>query len=135
MTLSDTTSRVQLAYDAAADFYDHPVLSFWPYFGSRTVAMAGLNPGDAVLDVCCGAGASAIPAARSVWPGGSVLGVDLSASLVNLARAKASRLGLSNLEFRHADFASTPLPVGGFDAVLCVFGVFFFQDISGAMRR
>jgi SAM-dependent methyltransferase len=94
-----------------------------------------VRPGDAVLDICCGSGASAIPAAHAVFPEGSVLGVDLSESLLELASAKVERCGLHNVEFRAGDFETLPLPVGGFDAVLCVFGIFFFPDMTAMLRR
>lgn len=82
------------AYNAASDFFDHPVNSFWNRFGQETVDRLGLTAGQSVLDVCCGTGASAIPAARYVGSEGSVLGVDLAENLIALAQAKASREGL-----------------------------------------
>jgi SAM-dependent methyltransferase len=84
-----------------------------------------------VLDLCCGAGGSAIPAARSVGPNGSVLAVDLAMPLLELARAKAAREHLTNVEFRAGDATRTGLPSESFDAVVCVFGVFFAQDMPG----
>src|SRR5262245_7343131 len=87
-------------YAATADHFDDPALSFWDRYGRRTVARAGLRPGDRVLDACCGTGASALPAAHEVGPDGHVLGLDLSAPMLALARAKAHRQGLSNVEFR-----------------------------------
>ena len=84
-----------------------------------------------MLDLCCGAGGSALPAARAVGPEGRALGVDLAAPLLELARAKAARERLTNVEFRHGDATRTGLPNASFDAVLCVFGVFFAQDMPG----
>jgi len=45
------------------------------------------------------------------------------------ARARAAEEGLANIEFRPGDATRTGLPDGGFDAVVCVFGVFFAWDI------
>jgi SAM-dependent methyltransferase len=87
-----------------------------------------------VLDVCCGSGASAIPAAQAVGPRGRVLGVDLAANLLALAREKASALELSNLDFRTDDLLELGLPDASFDAVVCVFGVFFVPDMPAAVR-
>jgi ubiquinone/menaquinone biosynthesis C-methylase UbiE len=78
--------RASATYNAAADFYDHPVNAFWNRYGRRTVTRLVLAPGARVLDVCCGSGASALPAAEAVGPGGSVLGVDLAERLLELAR-------------------------------------------------
>ncbi len=87
------------AYGAAADHYRQPALSFWDRFGAATVTRLRLAPGGMVLDLCCGAGASAIPAARAVGPAGRVLGIDVAAPLLELARARAADEGLANIEF------------------------------------
>jgi ubiquinone/menaquinone biosynthesis C-methylase UbiE len=53
-----------------------------------------------------------------------VIGIDVAEPLLKLARAKAAGEGLANVEFHHGDAIRTGLPPGGFDAVVCVFGVF-----------
>jgi SAM-dependent methyltransferase len=58
-----------------------------------------------------------------------VLGIDVAAPLLELARDRAAREGLANIEFRQGDASATGLPDGGFDAVVCVFGVFFAADM------
>jgi SAM-dependent methyltransferase len=88
-----------------------------------------------VLDLCCGAGASAIPAAHAVGPAGRVLGIDAAAPMLELARAKAARQGLANIEFRCGDASRTGLADGSFDAVVCVFGVFFAPDMAAFMQE
>jgi SAM-dependent methyltransferase len=122
-------------YAATADHFDDAALSFWDRYGRRTVARVGLRPGARVLDACCGTGASALPAAHDVGPDGHVLGIDLSEPALALARAKAHRQGLSNVEFRAADVEHTQLPSHSFDAVQCVFGVFFLPDITAGIRE
>ena len=121
-------------YNASADRYDDPANSFWERFGSETVDRLGLRPGARVLDVCCGSGASAIAAAQAVGPDGSVLGVDLAERLLERARAKASDRGLRHAEFRLGDLRDLGLPEGHFDAVACVFGIFFVDDMPAALR-
>lgn len=134
MTAEDARARAAATYNKAADCYDDPANVFWDRFGRRTVERAGLLPGQNTLDVCCGSGASAIPAAEIVGPGGSVLGVDLSERLVELARAKAKDRGLRNIEFRVGDMLDLRLPEAHFDAVVCVFGIFFVPDMAEAVR-
>src|SRR5690349_23534118 len=119
------TARAQAAYHAAADHYDQPALAFWNRFGRATVSRLGLRRGARVLDVCCGSGASALPAAEAVGPAGSVLGIDLAEDLLALARAKAAARGLGNAEFRVGDMLALGLAPAQFDAVVCVFGIFF----------
>src|SRR5215475_2290955 len=127
--LSEHARRAARIFGAAADHYGLPPLSFWDRFGAATVSRLRPAAGASVLDLCCGAGASAIRSAHAVGPGGAVLGIDVAAPLLALARDRAAREGLANIEFRHGDASATGLPDGGFDAVVCVFGVFFAPDM------
>lgn len=128
--LGEHAHRAALAYGAAADHYALASLGFWDQFGSATVARLRLAPGDAVLDLCCGHGASAIPAARAVGVTGRVLAIDVAEPLLELARLRAAGEGLGNVEFRLGDATCTGLADGCFDAVVCVFGVFFAADMT-----
>jgi ubiquinone/menaquinone biosynthesis C-methylase UbiE len=115
----ENARRAAATYGAAVDHYDRPALSFWDRFSAATVSRLPLAPGDRVLDLCCGAGASALPAARAVGAAGRVLGIDVAAPLLAMARDRAAAQGLANIEFRHSDATGTGLPDGGFDAVVC----------------
>jgi SAM-dependent methyltransferase len=134
-TEADLKAASAATYAATADHFDDPALSFWDRYGRRTVSRVALRPGARVLDACCGTGASALPAAHDVGPDGHVLGIDVSEPALALARAKAHRQGLSNVEFRAADVEHTHLPSHSFDAVLCVFGIFFLPDIAAGIRE
>ena len=125
--------RAAFTYNAAADFYDASPLSFWDYFGRRTIELASLSSGSRVIDVCCGAGASALPAAKAVGPTGSVIGVDLAKQLLESARTKAIQRRLDNIEFEIGDMLAMRFPVASFDAVVCVFGIFFVPDMAMAV--
>jgi ubiquinone/menaquinone biosynthesis C-methylase UbiE len=125
------SERAARTYTAAADHYLRPALGFWDRWGAATVARLPLSSNDAVLDVCCGAGASALPAARAVAPAGSVLGIDLAQPLLALAQQRAANLGLTNVSFQECDATASGLPSDSFDAVVCVFGVFFAADMPG----
>jgi len=133
-TPADVKTRAAAAYNAAADSYDAAANTFWQRYGTRTVERLALPKGARVLDVCCGSGASALPAARQVGASGSVLGVDLAADLLELARAKAAAANLSNIEFRIGDMLDLRLPDAQFDAVVCVFGIFQVPDMTAAAR-
>jgi ubiquinone/menaquinone biosynthesis C-methylase UbiE len=134
-TPEEAKQKAAAAYNAASDFYDHPVNSFWERYGRGTVARLRINPGARLLDVCCGSGASAIPGAEAVGPQGFVLGVDLAEDLLKLGRAKAKDRDLNNIEFRVGDMLDLQLTAMGFDAVICVFGIFFVPDMQGAVRE
>jgi SAM-dependent methyltransferase len=123
-------ARIVATYTAAADHFD--ALPFWHEYGRRTVERMQLAPGERVLDLCCGTGASALPAARAVGPSGAVLGVDLTPSLVAQARARAAAAGLTQARFEVADVETLMLAPSSFDAV---FGLFFVDDMAGLLRR
>ncbi|HKQ76471.1 MAG TPA: class I SAM-dependent methyltransferase [Blastocatellia bacterium] len=135
ITKEEARAKATATYNAASDHYDNPALSFWDRYGRRTVERLSLQSGASVLDVCSGSGASALPAAERVAPEGRVLAVDLAEGLVDLARAKAMRSDLSNIEFRVGDFEELGLPDNSFDAVICVFGIFFVPDMPKAVRE
>ncbi|MFQ5800073.1 MAG: class I SAM-dependent methyltransferase [Bacteroidota bacterium] len=117
-------------YNAAADHYDDAPLAFWDLYGRRTVQRLDLAPGSSVLDVACGTGASALPSAELVGPKGKVVAVDLAERLLELGRAKAASRGLENIEFQVGDMTDLGFPDEHFDAVVCVFGIFFVADME-----
>ena len=120
-------------YTRAADTFD--TLPFWHHYGRRTAELAALRPGERVLDLCCGTGASALPAARAVGPTGSVLGVDLTPALIAVAHANAARDGLPQARFETGDVTALAVAPGSFDVVVSVFGLFFLDDMPGMLQR
>lgn len=126
-------ARIVATYTAAADHFD--TLPFWHEYGRRTVERLALRPGERVLDLCCGTGASALPAARAIGPSGAVMGVDLTPSLVAQARTLTTAEGLTQARFEVADVETLAQAPSSFDAVLSVFGLFFVDDMAGLLRR
>jgi ubiquinone/menaquinone biosynthesis C-methylase UbiE len=133
--LNETKAKAAAAYNAASDLFDHPANTFWDRFGRNTINRLDLKSGASVLDVCCGSGASALPAAEQVGHAGHVVGIDVAEKLLNLASAKAKNKGLKNVEFRLGDMLDTGFADASFDAVVCVFGIFFVPDIPAAIRE
>ena len=134
-TLDAAKAKAAATYNAAADHFDDPPLAFWGRIGSRTVQGLNLEPGQRVLDVGCGSGASALPAALAVGAEGRVIGIDLAENLLALATHKAARLGLENVAFRQADMTEPDYPDASFDAVVCVFAIFFVPDMEAQIAR
>jgi ubiquinone/menaquinone biosynthesis C-methylase UbiE len=97
--------------------------------------IAGLRPGDRVLDVASGTGEPAIPAARRVGATGSVLGIDFVEEMLETAREKARGQGVANVEFRTASIDTIDLPPRAFDAATIRFGLMFMPDPVGALVR
>src|ERR1700757_4335091 len=117
--------RAATTYNAAADHFDDEPLGFWSQYGASTVERLALCPGARVLDVGCGTGASALPAASRVGPTGKVIAVDLAKRLLEIAGKKAGSRNLDNVEFRFGDMEQLGYPDRHFDALICVFAIFF----------
>ncbi len=83
-------------------------------------------PGETVLDIGCGCGFTAIELARRVVPGGRVLGVDLSAPMLERARERAP--ADLPIEFTLADATVYPFQAAGADLLFSRFGVMFFAE-------
>src|SRR5262249_24093667 len=100
LTAVELKTRIASAYNAALDRYGQSALSHRDRFGQRVVELTTLRPGEYVLDVCCGVGSSALPAARAVAPNGRVIGVDVAATR-SLARGnERQQRGLPTPSFR-----------------------------------
>jgi len=104
-------------------------------FGERALARAAARPGERVLDVGCGCGATSLALARAVGTQGGVTGVDISKPMLGRAGERAREAGLVNLSFREADAQSADLGVGAFDLVFSRFGVMFFADPPAAFAN
>jgi ubiquinone/menaquinone biosynthesis C-methylase UbiE len=106
----------------------------WDPLGRAYVDVVSPAPGDHVLDVCCGAGASAIPAGRAVGPAGLVNAVDLATGLVESGRRRAEAEGLGHVRFHVADVTSWTAPEP-YDLIQCGYGIFFLPDMDASARR
>jgi SAM-dependent methyltransferase len=87
---------------------------------------AMLRPGQSVLDIGCGTGISSRKAAAAVGPDGQVLGLDISAPMLERARAKFPDVG--TLRFVVADAAEYDFGADRYDHLISRFGVMFFAD-------
>lgn len=97
------------------------------------LAAAAPRDGEAVLDIGCGAGETALAADAAVGDAGHVIGLDVSAPLLARARDRAGALG-SAAEFIAADAASWA-GEQGFDLIMSRFGVMFFADPAAALAH
>jgi SAM-dependent methyltransferase len=97
--------------------------------------VAGLQPGQRVLDVASGTGEPALEAAARVGPTGNVLGFDFVAAMLELAREKAASQGLRNVEFRLSDGEALDVSPGTFDVATMRWGLMFMPDPLACLRR
>jgi SAM-dependent methyltransferase len=104
--------------------------------GEALVGTFGIRPGLKVLDLGCGDGTTALPAARL---GADVLGVDIARNLVDAGNRRAAQAGLANCRFQHGDACDLEgLADGSFDLVVSIFGAMFAPrpfDVARAMTR
>ncbi|MEH2626697.1 ubiquinone/menaquinone biosynthesis C-methylase UbiE [Bradyrhizobium sp. AZCC 1719] len=90
------------------------------------VDRARLKPGDRVIDIGCGSGATAIAFAQKVAPSGHVLGIDVSGPMLERARQAAPKD--LPIDFILADATVYPFELASFDVLASRFGVMFFAD-------
>jgi ubiquinone/menaquinone biosynthesis C-methylase UbiE len=106
-----------------AEFYDAELRRHNEVF--RAAVKAGTR--DRVLDIGCGSGQSSRDAARFAVEG-SVLGVDVSAEMLEFARRRSADEGLRNVAFERGNAQLLAFPPAGFDLCISRFGVMFFAD-------
>ncbi|KEO91442.1 methyltransferase type 11 [Erythrobacter longus] len=94
--------------------------------GAALLERAAFAPGDAVLDLGCGGGASTRAIADAIGPEGRVLGVDISPGLIN--HASAISAGKGNIAYTCADGASLDAGSERFERLHSRFGSMFFDD-------
>jgi SAM-dependent methyltransferase len=94
----------------------------------------GIGPHDHVLDIGCGAGETTRDAAR-LAVAGSVVGVDVSAPMIERARRSAEAAGLHNVSFEQADAEFHHFPVERFQVAISRFGAMFFADPVAAFTN
>jgi SAM-dependent methyltransferase len=104
--------------------------------GEALVASLGIGEGMEMLDLGCGDGTTALPAARA---GANVLGVDIASNLVAAGRGRAAAAGLANLRFEEGDASDLAgLADESFDLVVSLFGAMFAprpHDVAREMIR
>jgi ubiquinone/menaquinone biosynthesis C-methylase UbiE len=104
--------------------------------GEALVQSLGITNGLKVLDLGCGDGTTAVPAAKL---GADVLGVDIARNLVEAGNKRAAEQGLTNCKFQEGDACNLqPLPDQAFDIVVTIFGAMFAPkpfDVAKEMVR
>ncbi|MDR3467611.1 MAG: methyltransferase domain-containing protein [Xanthobacteraceae bacterium] len=114
------------------DFQDTLDSTFAPVLRAL-VTRAAVRPGERIIDVGCGCGASSVDLAQLVGPGGEVVGVDISAEM--LARARARAPATLPVSYLLADAAAHAFPPGASDLLFSRFGVMFFPEPVAAFRN
>ncbi len=101
----------------------------------RMMDLAEIRPGQHVLDVATGIGEPAVTAARLVGPVGQVTAIDISAPMLDIARARAIELGLHNITFRVMDAEKLDLPEQSFDVILSRLGLMYLPNLQTSLEK
>jgi arsenite methyltransferase len=112
-----TEPMVQLLY-SAEELNDLPEEALSSLGCGNPTAIAGLKEGEHVLDLGSGGGLDCFLAAQKVVPGGRVVGLDMTADMLDLARRNARKVGLSNVEFHQGEMERMPFPDDSFDVII-----------------
>jgi ubiquinone/menaquinone biosynthesis C-methylase UbiE len=118
-------------FDRAAATYDRVGVDFFQPLSRFLVSRTDPRPGERVLDVGCGRGASAIPAAEAVGPTGSVLATDLAPAMVSELSEAAGDLPWLRVEVGDAEQPDD----GSFDIVQAGLVLFFLPSLDTALAR
>jgi SAM-dependent methyltransferase len=112
-------SALDLGYDRQA-LDDLPAGATESFAGvGNPLSLGEVRAGETVLDLGCGAGLDSILAARRVGPAGRVIGVDMTAAMVEKARRNARDAGVTNVCFHQTRIEELPLDDGTADVAMC----------------
>ncbi|MGP4001286.1 class I SAM-dependent methyltransferase [Streptomyces sp. 8N706] len=128
-------TKVTDAFNGAAATYDRLGVEFFTPMGRRLVERTAPRPGERVLDIGCGLGATLLPAAELIGPTGHALGIDIAPAMIDEAGREAARQGATNVELRVMDGEHPDLPAHSFDLVLGSYSVIFLPDARAALAR
>lgn len=132
-TLIPAAEQVRDVWDPLAARFDQFTTAEWSMpFGEQALRRVDLRAGTRFLDVACGSGALAIPAARR---GADVVAVDIAPAMIERLAARARAEGLSNVEGRVMNGEALELPDDTFDVSASQNGVTLLPDLTGGLRE
>jgi len=126
--LDEAKSRTARMYDLLASSYNH-IVPFFTDFGEQLVAEASVQEGERVLDVATGQGACLIPAAAAVGPTGAVVGIDISAGMIEVLDRSINAAGLRQVDVELMDAEALTFEDCSFDVVTCAFALFHLDRV------
>jgi ubiquinone/menaquinone biosynthesis C-methylase UbiE len=124
------SERGQVTRSTAEVYEDFFVPALFQEWASRVADAALISSGQRILDVACGTGVLAHKAADRVGASGSVVGLDLNEGMLAVAKRKAPEI-----EWWQGHAEALPFVSNSFDAVVCQFGLMFFENRCAAIEE
>jgi len=131
---SYATAPAEIDRDAAERFATH-VAPTLVKVAQRLVDLAELEPGNAVLDLCTSTGLAAFLAAERVGREGTVIGLDRSQAMLDVARERSAAVGYDYIHWQQGEAVPLRFADESFDAVLCLHGLAELQDPFAALEE
>jgi SAM-dependent methyltransferase len=94
-----------------------------------------LQPGQDVLELAAGPGDTGFLAAELIEPGGTLICSDAAEAMLDVARGRARRLGVDNVEFKRLELEWIDLPTASIDAILCRWALMLILDPAAALQE
>jgi demethylmenaquinone methyltransferase/2-methoxy-6-polyprenyl-1,4-benzoquinol methylase len=126
----DLFDRIAPSYDRLNDTLSLGLHRLWK---RQAIAWLKPEPGQRLLDLCCGTGDLALVLAEKVRPAGLVLGLDAAAAPLRQARLRAARQPWLPLEFRQGDALDTGLAQGWADGAVMAYGLRNLADPAAGL--
>jgi ubiquinone/menaquinone biosynthesis C-methylase UbiE len=123
--------RMAARWGQAADEMRGP----WMPVSIWLIDALALAPGQRVLELAAGPGDTGFLAAELIAPGGLLISSDAAEGMLEVARERAARLGITNVEFQQLSLEWIDLPAADVDAVLCRWGLMFAIDPGAALQE
>ncbi len=133
-------SEVRAVYRRRAKRYDFTANLYYligfreTHFRRAAVAALALNAGDTVVEIGCGTGLNCSLLQRAIGPNGRIVGVDLAAEMLTVARARIQKEGWRNVDLVESSAAAFEFPAG-VDGVLSTFALTLEPDYAEVRQR
>ncbi len=132
LELDDYKQEVAEFYDRRSQTYDEN--ESLVQICHRLLEYSQIDVGQTILDIGTGTGHLAIASAQVVGDKGRVIGIDISAKMLEQARIKIDALEINNIELQLADAEAIDHPINSFDRILCANTFPWLEDKEAALR-
>ena len=132
MTERPSPDQTPQGWDQVVPVYEQAAEGLTGLFVEQALTMAGVGPGDKVLDVAAGPGVMTVAIAHR---GADVLGTDFAPKMVERLRQRAAAIGLSNVSTAIMDGQALEVADGSFDRACSNFGLIHFPDPDQGLRE